>query len=148
MFMEPDDSLSGFQSMNMISGYTVGTWLIGPGVLISENFDITYGLGHLTIVPETLTVKAKDTVAGCSGVQPVYSSFNSIYQYEDADSNVVASGPSFTVLNNLNVNVGSGNLPAGTYQIIPSGLIQQDPVPNYNIVYKNGTLTVGAPFLL
>lgn len=52
---------------------------IGPGVLISENFDITYGLGHLTIVPETLTVTARDTLAGCNGLQPVYSSGKTFY---------------------------------------------------------------------
>ena len=53
------DSIGDFQSINMVSGYTVGNWLIGPGVLISENFDISYGLGHLTIVPAPLTIQAK-----------------------------------------------------------------------------------------
>ena len=106
--------------MNMITGITVGNWVIAPGVLLSENFDISYGLGTLTIVPETLTVKANDTTAGCNGVQPAYTFTNSIYQYEDADSNVIASGPVFTILDNMNVNVGSGNLAGGTYQIVPS----------------------------
>jgi len=68
-------------------------------VLISENFDITYGLGNLTIVPATLTVRAKDSAISCAGIQPVYSSINSIYQYDDVDTSVIASGPTFTVLN-------------------------------------------------
>ncbi len=41
-------------------------------------------------------------------------------------------------------DVGSGNLAAGTYQIVPSGVVltEEDGV-NYNVVYENGTLTVG-----
>ena len=76
--------------MNMISGYTVGNWLIGPGVLISGEFRYYLWFRQLTIVPEPLTVTAKDTVAGCNGIQPLYSLADSIYQYDDADSNVVA----------------------------------------------------------
>ncbi|MBK9412185.1 MAG: hypothetical protein IPN61_01975 [Bacteroidetes bacterium] len=110
--------------------------------MLSENFDISYGLGTLTIVPETLTVKANDTTAGCNGVQPAYTFTNSIYQYEDADSNVIASGPVFTILDNMNVNVGSGNLAGGTYQIVPSDLVQADTPANYILVYEPGVLTV------
>ena len=58
---------------------------------------------------------------------------------------MVASGPTYTVRNNLNVNMGTSNLAQGTYRIIPGGLILQDALPNYSIVYKEGTLTVGAP---
>jgi SdrD B-like domain len=112
--------------------------------LISENFDITYGLGNLTIIPDTLVVKAKDTIAGCNGEQPVYKSTKTIYQYEDADSNVVATGPTYIVRNNLNLNMGTGNLAPGTYQIVPSAFVQQDAVPNYYPIYKNGILTVPA----
>jgi hypothetical protein len=141
----PDaDSLSGYQSLNMISGYTVGNWLIGPGVLISENFDINYGLGNLTILPATLTVKANDTSITCTGVQPVYRSINTFYKYDDADSVSIASGPDYTILNNLNANMGSGILPGGSYQLVPSNVVFTDSIPNYNIVYENGTLTVAA----
>jgi hypothetical protein len=138
--------LDGYESMNMISGYEVGNWLIGPGVLLNENFDITYGLGNLHIVPETLYVKARDTVTGSNGAQPVYSSDKYVYQYEDEDNSVIASGPSYTVLNSSNVNVGTGNLTTGSYQIVPSGVTLKGTTPDYIIVYKNGTLTV-APTL-
>jgi hypothetical protein len=128
--------------MNMITGVEVGTWIIAPGVLMSENFDITYGLGHLTITPEVLTVTANDAIAGCNGVIPTFTSTNEIYQYECVDSNVVASGPTYTVLDNLN-NVVTGSLAPGTYQIVPSNLVQLGSVPNYTVTYVNGTLTVG-----
>ncbi len=38
---------------------------------MSENFDITYGIGHITITPENLTVTANDaTVSNCTGIIP------------------------------------------------------------------------------
>jgi hypothetical protein len=40
--------------------------------------------------------------------------------------------------------MGSGNLPGGSYQIVPSNVVFTDSIPNYNIVYENGTLTVAA----
>lgn len=53
---------------------------------------------------------------------------------------MIASGPVYTVLKN-GVNVGTANLPAGTYQIVPSNVVQKEQSANYTIVYKSGTLT-------
>ena len=50
------------------------------------------------------------------------------YQFEDDDASVIASGPTFTVLNSTNENVGTGNLPAGTYQIVPSNVVLKTPI--------------------
>ncbi|MBK9539581.1 MAG: S8 family serine peptidase [Flavobacteriales bacterium] len=41
------------RSVNVITGNTVGTHLIVPGTFLSNNFNVTYGLGHLTILPDT-----------------------------------------------------------------------------------------------
>lgn len=41
------------RSVNMVTGNTVGTHLIVPGTFLTNNFNVTYGLGHLTIVPDT-----------------------------------------------------------------------------------------------
>ncbi len=41
------------RSVNLITGNTVGTHLILPGTFISNNFNISYGLGNLTILPAT-----------------------------------------------------------------------------------------------
>jgi hypothetical protein len=35
----------------MITGLAVGINTIVPGAMLSDNFNITYGLGHLTILP-------------------------------------------------------------------------------------------------
>jgi len=39
------------RSVNLVTGNTVGTHLIIPGTFISNNFNISYGLGQLTILP-------------------------------------------------------------------------------------------------
>jgi SdrD B-like domain/Secretion system C-terminal sorting domain len=63
-------------------------------------------------------------------------------QYEDDDSSVVATQPVYNVFTNANLNVGTGNLSVGTYQIRPSAMQQQAMPANYILVYKNGILTV------
>ena len=45
----------------MITGVTAGDFRIVPAAMISENFEISYKLGHLKILPATLSVKANDT---------------------------------------------------------------------------------------
>lgn len=41
------------RSVNLITGNTVGTHLIIPGSFLSNNFNVSYGLGNITIVPDT-----------------------------------------------------------------------------------------------
>ena len=44
------------RSVNLVTGNTVGKHLIVPGSLISNNFNVVYGLGELTIIPAVATV--------------------------------------------------------------------------------------------
>ncbi|RYE06727.1 MAG: hypothetical protein EOP51_34280, partial [Sphingobacteriales bacterium] len=81
------------------------------------------------------------TTAACGDNQPVYRTTKSIYQFEDNDTTVIASGPAYIVTNSIGAVV-TGNLPAGLYTVTPSGITQLPSPPNYNIVYENGTLTV------
>ena len=53
--------LSDFKSVNMVTGLTSGEFTIVPAAMISDNFEITYGLGKITILPAKLSVAAKDT---------------------------------------------------------------------------------------
>jgi hypothetical protein len=39
------------RSVNLITGNTVGTHRIIPGTFLSNNFNVTYGLGNITILP-------------------------------------------------------------------------------------------------
>ncbi len=41
------------RSINIITGETVGTHIIVPGGLYTSNFNVRYGLGNLTIIPDT-----------------------------------------------------------------------------------------------
>lgn len=42
------------RSVNLITGNTVGTHLILPGTFLTNNFNVTYGTGQLTILPDTV----------------------------------------------------------------------------------------------
>jgi hypothetical protein len=137
-----NDSIVGYTSMNLITGVDVGNWLIAPGVLMSENFDISYALGNLTITPKTLFVKAENKTKTCLDAGIEFTSIKEFYQYENVDSTVVASGPDFTVLNEQGEIADINALTPGTYQIVPSNLVQLGTIPNYTPVYENGVLTV------
>lgn len=137
-----NDSIVGYTSMNLITGVEVGQWFIAPGVLMSENFDISYALGNLTITPKTLFVRAEDKVKACTDTSINFTAIKEFYQYEQADSNVVASGPAYTLLNALGQEVTEDALVAGVYQIVPSNLVQLDSIPNYLPVYEAGQLIV------
>lgn len=50
----------GFTPISFITGTTVGQHWIVPGTYISNNFEISYGLGTLTIDPAPLTISADD----------------------------------------------------------------------------------------
>jgi len=44
--------LGAMFGINMITGLDVGTQYMVPGVLVNSNFDISYGLGRVTIAPD------------------------------------------------------------------------------------------------
>jgi hypothetical protein len=86
-----------------------------------------------------LYVRAEDKVKGCTDSSIALTSVNEFYQYENVDSTVVESGPDFTILNQLGEVVSLDNLSPGTYQIMPSKLVQLDSIPNYTPVYEPGS---------
>ncbi|MBL8000674.1 MAG: S8 family serine peptidase [Flavobacteriales bacterium] len=43
------------RSVNLITGNTVGTHLSIPGTFLTNNFNVHYGLGNITILPDTVT---------------------------------------------------------------------------------------------
>lgn len=52
------DSLGNvvMRSINLITGETVGEHLSAPGAFVSNNFNVTYGVGHFTVTPAELDV--------------------------------------------------------------------------------------------
>ncbi|MEP7318395.1 MAG: S8 family serine peptidase, partial [Panacibacter sp.] len=79
------DSLTNFKSINLITGTTAGEFAIVPGALLSENYEVTYALGKLNILPYTLSVKANDTTI-TYGSRPLFTSTITGYQYDDDSS--------------------------------------------------------------
>ncbi|HNP98431.1 MAG TPA: T9SS type A sorting domain-containing protein, partial [Bacteroidia bacterium] len=139
------DTTTELKSINLITGTTVGTWIIVPGAFFSDNFDISYTLGSLTITPADLTVTADDKSPDCFGT-PLYSA--TVKGYKNADSTGVnaSSGPSFTLYDASNAQVGSLTQ-GGTYSIVPSDF-HFPADSNYTISYVNGTLIVPDPVQL
>ena len=122
--------LSDFKSVNMITGVTAGDFRIVPAALLSENFEIRYGLGRLKILPAALSVTANNAVIFQGDPLPKFTSDVKGLKYSDT----VISGPSYA----LNpVYQGS----AGTYTITPSNIVLACP-ECYITTYKTGTLYV------
>ena len=131
--------------MNLITGTTPGNWFIVPGAFFDDNFEISYGIGNLTIVPAEITVKAKDTTLDCFGTPPFEAEVSG-FQYQDEEGVDANSGPSFDLLDDQNQSVATITA-GGSYTIVPSDYsFAADS--NYVIVYENGTLQLPDPLVL
>jgi hypothetical protein len=119
----------GGTSSNAING---GTYTIIPSGYTSNNYNIIYNNGTLTINTVPLTITANNITTSYTGstYAGTYSVSGSGFVGNDTLENlggtIVYDG---TCKTGINVN---------TYTIIPSGLIS----PNYNITYVNGTLII------
>ena len=117
----------------MVTGITSGTFTVVPGVLLSENFETSYVLGKLKIIPADLIVKAEDKFINKGSSLPTFTSV--ITGYKNSEFLPIASGPKY-MLSPRYCGL------AGVYSIQPSNLIFCDPNPNYLIKYFPGTLYV------
>ncbi len=131
---DSDGIVSQWFPINLITGTNAGTHFIGPAGFLTPNFEVTYGIGHLTIEPYELKVQADDK-STVYGTAPVYSSTISGYQYDDAAVNVFTGSVSYSPASN-------GVISAGNHAITPTGLTLIQPA-NYYLHYLNGTLNVG-----
>ena len=110
--------------------YKVGKYVIIPGGLSSDNYDITFVDGELTVEPKKLTVTAKnDTITygdepSNAGVE--YSGFVGDDNESSLDDSLIFS-----------YEYGQYGKP-GDYAIIPSGFRSE----NYEIEFVEGKLTV------
>ncbi|MGZ8524352.1 MAG: MBG domain-containing protein, partial [Chitinophagaceae bacterium] len=92
--------IGGMFSMNMITGSDTGTQHLVPGAFVNENFEVTYGLGEVTIITKpTLTVSAdnKTKIQGEPN-PPLTLSYEGFLNGDD--ENTICSGdfvPAYTV---------------------------------------------------
>ncbi|MEO8412677.1 MAG: MBG domain-containing protein [Ginsengibacter sp.] len=119
--------------INMITGLTPGKQSLVPGVLVNPDFDITYGLGTVTINPDTLIVAVKDTSRPYDNANPAFSVTYSGFAAGDSLENSVTGVPSISTS-------ATTSSPEGTYPII----ITKGTLASSSYVFKfvNGTLTV------
>ena len=137
-------------SINMVTGVTAGTHYIVPGAYLSGNFEITYGLGSLTITQATLTVTAENKEMTYGEDQPTYSSIAEGFVYDDTEANVIDAITYQLRDAQGTLHSSTGPIDVGIYDIVPTAtLIETELVPglpvNYVVEYVEGTLTVGCP---
>jgi hypothetical protein len=115
-------------SISLITGDNAGEHFIIPGALLSRNFNISYGLGKITILPAPATVMADTVVILAGNPAPAFTAtFDGFVNGEDeaaVTSLTFTLSPVYTGL-------------AGSYTIIPQAV-----APNYLFTPVNGMLFV------
>jgi hypothetical protein len=115
-----------------------GTYSVTPGGLSSDNYEISFKDGKLTIKPAPLTITAEDKEKFYGGAVPGFTA-----KYEGfvlgETSSALSGTLAFTVKNGTDVVIiPSISDPAGPYSITPGGLSST----NYEITFVAGKLTV------
>jgi filamentous hemagglutinin family protein len=106
-----------------------GTYALTPSGLSSNNYNISFNNGTLTINKIPLTITANDVTKTYDG---------KVYDYSDGVSySGFVNSEDKSVLGGTVSYTGAGK-DVGNYTITPSGLTSN----NYNISYNNGTLVV------
>ena len=108
----------------------VGSYTITPSGLASDNYDITFTPGTLTVNKAPLTITALDKSVTYGEAAPEYTVNYSGFVHTDTKD---VLGGILTIACTY-----AQNAAVGTYDITPSGLSAQ----NYAITYQKGTLTV------
>ena len=96
------------------------------------NYTVVYVPGTLTVGQATLTVTAANASRAYGAANPSFT----------ASATGAVSGDTFTFTESTTATTAS---PVGTYPIVP--LAAGASLANYNVVYVNGTLTVGKAVL-
>jgi hypothetical protein len=138
---ENENKLNGTLSYSILdpNGYdaiNVGLYDIIPSGLTSQNYNITYEKGTLTISKANLTITAvsqSKTYDGLAYTGPNSVTYSSFVNGEPAS--VLNGTLSYSILDPL-TSLDAINV--GLYDIVPSGLTSL----NYNITYANGKLTI------
>ena len=163
-------------AINLITGTNVGSHIIVPAAFLSgseeggeevqfdsRNFEITYNLGELTILPAPLTFTAKDTSMVYGDTQPEYSVTADGLVYDETMNDVVAEGfPTYSIHNGDEIYGTEDVVPAGILDIVPDvklreadfivsdeyddyslyGLTNSSELVNYTVALVNGSLSV------
>jgi hypothetical protein len=127
--------IGGMFSMNMITGLDVGIQKLVPGAFVNENFEVTYGVGEIQIVPALLIAKANNTTKVYGENNPAFTASYSGFAYDDNASTITAPD----IICAATSSSGTGN-----YPIFLSG----GDVTNYTLIVQNGNLEITKKTLL
>jgi hypothetical protein len=101
-------SLGGMFSMNMITGLDAGIQNLVPGAFVNENYEVTYGLGQITILQAPITVKVDTATKVYGDPNPEFTFSYSGLMYDDSASDIaVPPNPTTNATDNTSV----GNYP-------------------------------------
>jgi uncharacterized repeat protein (TIGR02543 family) len=130
-----NETALGTDSLNFICTYAAGSpvadYSITPAGLSWSNYEISYMPGTLTVDKVDLTVLAQNKSVTYGDDAPAFDAdYSGFITGEDAGS--LGGALAFEC-------AYSAGSPAGGYTIKPEGLTSD----NYNIIFKDGTLTVG-----
>ncbi|MCW3491516.1 MBG domain-containing protein [Dethiobacter alkaliphilus] len=132
---EDESILSGTLNFTgtAVTAVDVGTYTIVPAGLSSENYNITFKTGTLTIYQAELTITAKDQSKVYNGEVFPIDQQSIIIEGFFADEDVTLLGGELSFSGSAISAVD-----AGTYTIMPTGLTSD----NYHITFVPGTLTI------
>lgn len=123
------NEIKGIKSINLITGTTVGSWRMVPAAYVSDNFDISYGIGTLTITKAPLTITADNKSRFYGSANPTLTMSYSGFVNGDTPASIVAPVISTTA---------TTSSVAGSYVIKVNG----GSAVNYTLTKVYGTLTV------
>ena len=125
---EDEDDLGGTLAFKRTEGEAVGDYTITPSGLTSDNYDITYETGTLTVTKKNLTITAEDKSKVYGAADPVFTVIgDGFITGEDEDN-----------LGGTLVFERTEGEDVGDYTITPSGLTSA----NYDIAYAAGQLEI------
>lgn len=122
-------AIGGMFAMNMITGLNVGKQKLCPGAFLDNNFEVTYGVGDVDVVPRPLVIKADDVTKIYGQLNPPLTMTAIGFAYNDNLGNIIPPG--------ISVAADKSSYP-GQYPVVLSG----SRAINYSLVLENGTLLI------
>ena len=122
------------RALNVVTGLTAGLQSIIPGSVLNDNYEITYGLGKLTVNPASVTIKANDATKLYGEPNPTFTATYSGLKYGETVETSDIKGTPLLTTNAVETS------PVGAYDIsVNAANVSSD---NYTITTAKGTLTI------
>jgi len=137
-----DSSGGGINTANFGSYSLVPSSATG-GTFTSENYNITYNNGTLTVNKVSLSITANNDSKNY-GQTKTYGAGSTAFTFSGLKNSETINTITINDLENGGLNTAS----IGTYTLSPSTPIGSLITSNYNITYNNGTLTVNTAQLI